>query len=407
VLDELTVMLDDVVVYRGGAAVVHPREQDARAVCGVAFESHLAAGSLGSTATAAGAVRDVRQQVARAEAALAPGVHEWVKVLAAELRFYLSTVRDAFRDAVPPGLPAEVEDLAVQHLERDLGPRFEELIGRFDELPRRVPPDRMPAVRRYLKVLLQELLLPAPVFRQTCAKPLGLAADPVTVHLACGTHYQGEDAYAKFVNRMLCDLPVSRAVIARLEQLRARIERAAQGDGGPVHVLAVGAGRAEELRRYLASAEPRRPLAFSLLEEDAGALGAAQAALAPLVRRLAGRVTVEYLGVSTRQLIHEPGPLAALGRHQLIYSAGLLDGLRGDAARALVSNLLELLAPGGTLALGHLSPRCRSQGFLDGVLDWQVTLRDDDELLALAPAGESATVETDAAGVNRFLVVRR
>jgi len=109
-----------------------------------------------------------------------------------------------------------------------------------------------------------------------------------------------------------------------------------------------------------------------------------------------------------KQLVREPARFRALNGQHLIYTAGLFDYLRTEAAASLLKTLFGLLAPGGILVVGNLSPRCDSQGFLENLVDWHMIYRTDEELEALSDGIPSApSIEREPTGVNSFLVLRR
>jgi extracellular factor (EF) 3-hydroxypalmitic acid methyl ester biosynthesis protein len=296
----------------------------------------------------------------------------------------------------------------VKELEPRLGPPFHRFIRLLNQVPVQIPAGRIVQVRRRLKDLLLDLLLPAPIYRQSLLKPLGYAGDYVTMNIAYTDHYQGETAYAKYLNRMFCDLAVSRAAISRLDYLRQWIGFTVHDNrSARTRILSVACGPAREVRDYLSSTALKREVVFSLADQDVRALAFAQAELAPYAGP--GRpARVEAVNAAVKHLIREPVRFTHLAGQNLIYAAGLLDYMPPDAARALLRALFGLLAPGGALVASNLSPCCDSRGFLESLVDWEMIYRTDDELLSLA-AGlpGAATLEREATGVNSFLVLRR
>lgn len=336
---------------------------------------------------------------------LRAGEDRWVEVLGVQFRGFLEQVRAR----LAPASANDVDDLlTVKELEPYLGPPFHRFIRHLNDVTWRIPAERVPAVRRRLKEQLEELLMPAPIFRQSLRKPLGYAGDYLTMSIAYGDHYQGETAYAKYLNRMFCDLSVSRAAISRVDYLRRWIDWAVHDSAGPsTRILSVACGPAREVRDHLASAAVGKELVVSLLDQDPRALAFAQAELAPLTGR-GRRVRVAPVNAAVKHLVRDPARFAGLAGQHLIYAAGLFDSLPDHAATSLLRALFALLAPGGSVVVGNLSPRCDSRGFLENLVDWHMIYRTDDELLGLAyglPA--AATIEREATGVNGFLVLRR
>jgi extracellular factor (EF) 3-hydroxypalmitic acid methyl ester biosynthesis protein len=334
------------------------------------------------------------------------GHEHWVDVIGLQFRSFLKQARDTLRAAAAKRSAAD-EVRVVQELEPRLGPPFHRFIRLLNQIPAQVPAARLPAVRRRLKELLVDLLMPAPFYRQSFVKPLGYAGDYMTMNIAYTDHYQGETAYAKYLNRMFCDLSVSRAAISRLDYLRQWIGYTVHDSRGPrTRILSLACGPAREIRDFLASTALDREVVVSLLEQDVRALAFAQAELAPFAGA-GSHVQVEPVHTAVKHLFRDPIRFSHLGRQNLIYAAGLFDYLPTDVARPLLRTLFGFLAPCGTLVVGNLSPRCDSQGFLESLVDWHMMYRTDEELLGLADGLPGApTIEREATGVNSFLVLR-
>ena len=334
------------------------------------------------------------------------GQEHWVDAIGLQFRSFLKQARDTLRAAASG---QEADDVrVVKDLEPRLGPPFHRFILLLDQVPERIAPGRMPAVRRRLQELLLDVLIPAPVFRQSFLEPFSSAGDSLALEIACADPYQGETAYAKFLNRMFCELAVSRAAISRLDYLRRWIAYAVHDSGRqPARILSLACGPAREMGDYLASNAPGKELVVSLLDRDARALAFAQAALAPFAGH--GRpLRVAPVHAAADDLVRTPGRFVHLAGQLLIYSAGLLDSLPAGAAGAVLRALFALLAPGGVLVAGNLSPRCDSRGFLESVAGRQRIYRTDEDLLGLAAGIPAApSIERDATGVNGFLVLWR
>jgi SAM-dependent methyltransferase len=411
VIESFEALLDAMLVYSGRVHVVNQREADGVVIVGVAFvDEYVAPTKLDSASKAALAVRDVARRLEDLDRVVSGPVDEWVKSLTADFAILLGGLRVALDAGVPKNAAADVEDSVVKFVESQVGGRFHEFIRRMNDIPKRVHPEGAAACRDYMKRHLEELLLPAPIYRESYYKPLGYAGDYVTMNIAYTNHYQGDSAYAKFINRMFCDLMISRAAISRVPFLKKWISSVVEGrDSSHTRILSVASGPAREIQDYLTESGPRSGLEFTLFDQDPKALTFAQSALAPLALRFADRMTIRYLNGAVKHLVKDPARYAELGGQDLVYTAGLFDYLRSDVATRLMKNLFDLLAPGGRLVVGNLSPACDSQGFLETLVDWQIIYRTDEELVDLAKTcpAKSLRVEAEATGVNRFLVVER
>ena len=335
------------------------------------------------------------------ETAFPPGDDRWVEALGIRFRGFLEQVRARL---APLSANDGDDVLAVKELEPWLDPPFHRFVRLLNDVPRRVPAERLPALRRRLQEVLHPLLMPAPIFREWLAKWTG---DRVTVDIAEADRYRGDTAYAKCLNRMLCELSISRGAISRLDYLRRWIDWTVRDSAPRVRILSVGCGPAREIREYLAASRLEKDVLVSLLDRDAHALAFAHRNLAAF-SGFGRRARIETINATVEDLVREPARFADLAGQHLIYAPGIFDHLTTDAAISLVRALFRLVAPGGNVVVANLSPRCDSRGFVETLLGWQQVYRTDRDLLDLAygvPA--TATIERDATGASSFLVLRR
>lgn len=411
VLDRIEVFLDEVLVYSGRAQVINQRDEDDSTVVGLSFsDDYLGLGRLENVSKLMAALKSVHERLEKMQCVFSPDIPDWVKSLAGDFRVFLSELKNALDAAVPIGSPQEVETEVVKVVERQVAATFHEYIARMADLPSQIRAEHRDAVSRYMKIQLQKLLLPAPIYRQSLFKPLGYAGDYVTMNIAYTNHYQGDSAYAKFLNRMFCDLMISRAAIARVPFLTGWLARViGEHPDRPVSVTSVASGPAREVQNFLSEADTGLRMKVTLFDQDPMALSFAQTALTPFARRFRENVSIRYVNGAVKHLVKSPDRFNILKNQDLVYTAGLFDYLRADVAALLFRNLYELLAPGGYLVVGNLTHECNSRGFLEYLVDWNIVYRSDHEILDFPRLvkPKSIWLESERTGVNRFLVVQR
>lgn len=69
-----------------------------------------------------------------------------------------------------------------------------------------------------------------------------------------------------------------------------------------------------------------------------------------------------------------------VGKFDLIYSAGLYDYLSDPQAVKLSQVLKLMLNPGGRLVVGNFNPASTGRGYLELIMDWHLTYRNQQEL---------------------------
>lgn len=410
-IESFTASFEELAIYSGRVSVINQREVGGVAIAGVAFrDDYLGAERLDQASKMAASLREVEERLRDLDAVLSGAVPDEVKVLVADFRLFLNGIKLALDAVVPANASHDAEVRMVKAVEERVAPRFREFIARMNEVNKTIPPEDARIISRYMKHHAQEFLLPAPIYRQSFYKPFGYAGDFVTMNIAYTNHYQGETAYGKFLNRMFCELMISRAAISRVSYLTDLIESVARGRGDrKFRSLSIAAGPAREVEDFLVKSGPLGEMEISLFDQDAQALSFAQSRLSPLARKFDGRVSINYVNGAVKHLVKEPERHADLRDQDLVYTAGLFDYLRPQPAMMLMKNLFSMLREGGCLVVGNLAPSCDSKGFLENLVDWEIIYRTDDELLGLAGMVQprSIRIEAEATGVNRFLVLER
>jgi len=96
-------------------------------------------------------------------------------------------------------------------------------------------------------------------------------------------------------------------------------------------------------------------------------------------------------------------------RYDVIWSGGLFDYFNDRVFGRAISHLLGLLAKRGELIIGNFASPNLSQGFMELVSDWKLTLRTPEQLRRLAYQVDDVTVrvEREPTGVNLFLRLSR
>jgi hypothetical protein len=274
--------------------------------------------------------------------------------------------------------------------------------------------------RSYATAMLMPIMMACPLHRRAYEKPLGYAGDYRMMELCFARDPGGEGMFGRFLHTIGQNYTLARAVVAREAVTREAIRAAAASEGsGPVRILALAAGAAIELRRFLDETGPlRRPVELILLDQDRGAHETAHRHITrALLERHRGTlpVTVECLHFSVRQLLRPQSVedqrvvRETLADLDLVYSSGLYDYLPERVAGALTQLLYSRIRGGGRLLLGNLVETPDSTWIMDYVWGWPLVYRTDETMLRLAegikPGGWRAGIVRDATGRCLFLDV--
>lgn len=252
---------------------------------------------------------------------------------------------------------------------------------------------------------LHALLEQDPLTARARAKPRGFGCDAVTIDYLYRGLVGSEEASVSDLGQAIFDYTAgmsatARAVRARRDMLTARIDATVER----VHkarILAVDCGHLREASMSVA-VRTGQVGALIALDHDSQSLAVVQDAYGD-------EPAIEVVPGTVRDLL--AGRLE-LSRFDLIYAAGLYDYLPDRVARALTTNLMRRLEPGGRLLVSNFLPAPHTVGFMEALMDWSLTWRTRAQVAALAadiPAGliESSVSFDDATGTITYLELTR
>jgi extracellular factor (EF) 3-hydroxypalmitic acid methyl ester biosynthesis protein len=424
-LSDVALRFDGYQAYRGRVRVSSIRRQEKTTLIGVSLIDTLM--NLDDVLL----LRDVKARIADsefqgltfAEAPWRVAGQERFKALVADLRLFLEDAQRSFGE-LEAALPWH-----VIHGEQE-SPAREALIARIragfvadvvqasreiDAAWRAAPPEFREPLREFSVRQLDALLMASPWMHRARHKPLGYPGDYEVMNGLYGRHFSGPSLFARAVNLACVSTPAAEAVRRRKDLLKSRLCAAldaAAGREGPVRILSIAAGPAEEVFELLAErASLAAPLEIVLFDQDQSALAYSYARLSRLVvARWQGRVRVIHLHDSISRLLRGATALAIPGGFDAVYASGLFDYLQPSAWVALCRTLFATLAPGGSLYIGNMVPACPTRWLMEFHLDWYLEYREREDLLELARravSGAACEILEEPTGVNPFVSLTR
>jgi extracellular factor (EF) 3-hydroxypalmitic acid methyl ester biosynthesis protein len=415
VLDGFELLLGERTIWSGDAVVVHGSAErvGGRFTSGVLDLAHLRLG-----ATLEGRLAIHREQQLRLPSEWRAAIGD-LRQLLEDARFELEEIERA--EIHDPLRRSEEEAQLFESLRARWGATFYDALRQLHEMSKSLDPRSTVLGQGYASSMLMPLLAACPMHRRAYEKPLGYAGDYRMMELYFAEDI-GEGLFGRFLYSVTKQYTLVRAVIAREVLLRNAVRAAAEAEGeGAVRVLALAAGPAMELRRFLEETGPlRRPVELILLDQDRGAHESAHRHLTRiLLERHHGMlpVTVRCLQFSVRQLLKPQTPEDERVVHEtlagldLVYSGGLYDYLPDSVAARLTQLTYSLLRQGGRLLHGNLVETPDTTWVMDYVLGWPLVYRTDQTMLGLAkalqPCPASVEIARDSTGAAIFLDVTK
>jgi len=271
-------------------------------------------------------------------------------------------------------------------------------------------PEEHPLHRRYFQTLLLDLTGDSAFFKRAMEKPFGYAGDYFMMELLYKGLREGASLWDKTINSCLTSIPLGQAVRNRAWYLKEWIEKTAAGrPGDRPRVMSLACGPCEEVRLFTRHC-PDLQAEFYLIDQDPRALAYAEVQFQKLKENTKTENLFHLIPDSTRDFLKDPAHPQKYPKMHLIYTAGLYDYLKKEAAASLTGVLYEILEPGGMLVLGNFSKGHPFGYFIEYASEWFLIHRSPEDMLSLAPinlTGGEKWVEREASGVNLFLCIRK
>lgn len=289
-------------------------------------------------------------------------------------------------------------------------PQWKELWYRGSDILAPVWADPMTLARhkRYAERVLTPDFMPGAVMRRCYEKPLGYPGDYQIMNYVYEWQRVGDTPYEKLLHRIGIETGACVGTRLRMTQ-KILAEKIAHNPGDrPLNIANLGCGSAYEVYDYLKIDHLPRPVNFTLIDQDQGALSHAYEHAYREVVRHGGRAKLQCLQASFAQLLKAGALFKSLPPQDVIYSLGLFDYLSHRRARALAHDLYAQVAPGGKLIIANVKQgRETCQWPLEFVTDWSLIYRTEEDMHAMVSGLDVANVrvEEDATKCVYMIVV--
>lgn len=311
----------------------------------------------------------------------------------------LWTREEATRDCIAEAAPVVCERLNQASVE------LARFVSSFGDDEHRV-------YRRFYRRHLCGYYHRAPLLQRAYYKPLGYAGDYEMMNMLYRDHGEGDTLFGKVLNVYACQEAAALANINRIAYFTRRIKAMVdQNSDRRLRIASIGCGPSHEISSLLREhPEIGRRLDIALVDQEEQAIQYCEKTLAPLAASTGAKI--HFIGESIRRLLTARSLGQALGKRDLIYSAGLFDYLSDRSFEALLGALYNATADDGHMYIGNVNLDTNTTKWaMEYASDWYLIHRTKRQLLELAqslPASPRISeVESEPLGVNLFLHIAR
>jgi SAM-dependent methyltransferase len=189
--------------------------------------------------------------------------------------------------------------------------------------------------------------------------------------------------------------PAAHAVRNRKEYFKALMANT-EAKHAHANILNIASGPARDMAEYCIS-KPNSGLRFDCIDQDGNAIEFATS------RCMDFKDKIRFYHANAFKFHTDK-------KYEVVWSAGLFDYFDDEAFIGMTKKLLSFVKPGGKLVLGNFCDSNPSQDYMN-LFDWKLHHRSKQKLIKLATQASASTeqiyVESEAAGVNLFLNIRK
>ncbi|MBA2127669.1 class I SAM-dependent methyltransferase [Hyphomicrobium methylovorum] len=325
-----------------------------------------------------------------------------------ELSFWLDQV-DLTAEAAQGVDEAKFDSERFEEIKAPVMPRLTRLFMELEDACRQLDVDEVESHKQLAQRDLLPLMMASPFFNRVYSKPLGYAGDYEMVNMMFRKERGGKTTYAQIVNEWLLNGGPPQAHRNRIYMLEKMLEDAAdqaiRSNKCP-RVLNVGCGPVQELQLFIAKNPAAPRFSFDLLDFNPETLAYAKRQIESITSDRPEAPKVTYILKTVQELLRQAIEMETPAQsYDVLYCAGLFDYLSDRVCAKLVKLFYQWCEPGGRVLVTNVHSSNPVKGLMEHVMEWHLVMRDESDMLRLAPDPALAKVYTDETGINVFLEI--
>lgn len=412
VLQELTVMRGERVIYRGRGVVTSLVTTGLMVIASVTLIdtwSHLDHLQPGPSLT-----REIEQFIRDWEEGV--NLSDSYQLVVNRFSHFLAEASRWIEEAETAILANAGESRSAEFrssIERPVAGRIGELMREFEREAERVPEDEAMVYKAFARREIHPFILCAPFAFRSFTKPLGYAGDYEMVNMMLKqSESVGNSTYARIFHDLTTDVAAAAAHRNRVQILEDQLVEEAGRVAAEQRIftaLSVGCGPAVEVQRFIRNHDEANTSAIHLMDFNDETIAYVKARTAAAMEESGRLPALQFVQKSIDELlkdVHQEGA-GFLPAYDMIYCAGLFDYFPDNVCRNLVHLYHRWVRPGGLLVTTNVHPANPERYTMEHLFEWYLIYRDEKQMASLAPTGSRPEVFTDPTGVNVFMTIRK
>ncbi len=310
-------------------------------------------------------------------------VKEEYKALISDWRLYLSRLKQVLDNEELKNTYRNESDkeLFLKSIEDRLLKVLHGYIHQMNRMVESLSKQESTIYKKYYRENLNPLLRSSPLISSIIDKDLGYAGDFETIKLFFQNPYSGDTLFGKFVNKYLCSLDAVTAHVDRIRYISDQLCFAYKNSANDFSFLALGAGPAEEVLRFVENNSFEKPVFATLIDMDAYALADFSDRMQYLPKK---NFTVDLQNLNVINLIRNE-PSIEDRKYDLSYCAGMFDYFSDTFCKRLIKYLIKCTKPDGVAMFTNVSKDSMARYVMDYCGGWEIIHRNNAEIVALIP----------------------
>lgn len=325
-----------------------------------------------------------------------------------DLSFWLDQVDLAVEGE--PGANNTLLDAArFEEIKVPVMPQLTQLFLELEEACRQLEVDEVENHKQLAQRDLLPLMMASPFFNRVYSKPLGYAGDYEMVNMMFRKERGGKTTYGQIINDWLLNGGPPEAHRNRIYMLEKMLNKAAEDAAAAdrqIRILNVGCGPVQELQLFLSKNKEAHRFSFDLLDFNAETLAYAKRQIETITDGRDDAPKVTYILKTVQELLRQAIELPENPKtYDIIYCAGLFDYLSDRVCTKLVRLFYQWCEPGGRVIVTNVHSSNPVKGLMEHVMEWHLVMRDESDMVRLAPDLGPLKIYTDETGINVFLEI--